>query len=82
VALGRRSGFIEKNPDIYKKIIELRPNGPLEISYMRGAAGRVVPCRYDFILADKSFEVKKVEYLYQESVASGSDHSLVRTTFF
>ena len=48
---------------------------------MRGAAGRVVPCRYDFILADKSFDVEKVEYLYQESVASGSDHSLVRTTF-
>ena len=73
--------FLDKNPDIYKKIIELRPNGPLEISYMRGAAGRVVPCRYDFILADKSFDVEKVEYLYQESVASGSDHSLVRTTF-
>ena len=69
--------FLRQKSDIYEKIIELRPNGPLEISYMRGAA-EVVPCRYDFILADTL--VEKVEYLYQESVAS-EDHSLVRTTF-
>jgi len=70
--------YLSKHPNKLKKISRLRPDGPLEVSYMRGYAGRVMPCRYDFILVDKSFDIEKVEYLYQESIASGSDHSLVK----
>ena len=55
----------------------LFPNGPLAVSYRRGAGAKRFDCRYDAIYATPDFEVSNVRYLYDESIAAGSDHAMV-----
>jgi hypothetical protein len=59
------------------KIVKLRPDGPLAVSYRRGQGERRLDCRYDAIYATPDIAVRRVSYLYREAVSIGCDHALV-----
>jgi endonuclease/exonuclease/phosphatase family metal-dependent hydrolase len=69
--------FLHKSPDRLAKIRAERPEGPLALSHC--AAGR--PVRYDHVWATADLQVARVEYLYEEALAAGSDHALVIVDF-
>jgi endonuclease/exonuclease/phosphatase family metal-dependent hydrolase len=69
--------FLDKNPDQLKLIQEIRPTGPLAISYDRGRKDKSIPCRYDFIYVTPDIEVHNAQYYYEEAISAGSDHALV-----
>lgn len=48
---------------------------PLAVSFIVNP--RKTERRYDFIFAKKDYEVSAIGYLYNESVAAGSDHAMV-----
>jgi hypothetical protein len=54
-----------------------RPTGPLALSFRRGPKGKVIDCRYDFVFASPDIVVRDVSYLYDASIAAGSDHAIV-----
>lgn len=64
------------NPDRFRKVAEIHPQGPLAHSYRRGRAAPIY-CRYDFIYVSSHFSVQEVSYPYDSSIAAGSDHSIV-----
>ena len=69
--------FLDTSPEARAKIRAERPDGPLAVSYC--AAGR--PVRYDHLWATADLGVARVEYLYEEALAAGSDHALVVVDF-
>jgi hypothetical protein len=69
--------WLADNDEQFARRRHLRPNGPLEISYVRGNVAQGNPCRYDMILASPEFQVKHVEYRFADALAAGSDHGLV-----
>ncbi|MGH7230399.1 MAG: endonuclease/exonuclease/phosphatase family protein [Nitrospiraceae bacterium] len=68
--------YLLNNPQEFDRIVQLRPTGPLAVSYDRGKRSPI-PCRYDFILASSKFSVAKVSYDYDAAREAGSDHSMV-----
>jgi endonuclease/exonuclease/phosphatase family metal-dependent hydrolase len=69
--------FLDDSPPERAKVIAERPDGPLAMSHC--AANR--PVRYDHVWATADLSVARVEYLYEEAVAAGSDHALVVVDF-
>lgn len=68
--------YLNKNPEIYEKIVRKRPEGPLAVSYRRGTKAKV-PCRYDFIYATADLKQLFVDYCYDKATNAGSDHAIV-----
>ncbi len=70
---------LNKNNEELRKIATEYPDGPLVVSHKtekrKGFAGNAR--RYDAVWVSNHFDVKNVAYPYEESIASGSDHSLV-----
>jgi len=69
--------YLIGNPDIYETIVQSRPKGPLAVSHITGKGHKPKKRRYDFIFVTPDIKVKKVEYLFEEACAAGSDHALV-----
>jgi hypothetical protein len=69
--------FLATHPAELTAIKQLRPNGPLEITHVRGKSLKRTPCRYDFIYCTPSTIVDSISHLYERSLAAGSDHALV-----
>lgn len=69
--------YLEDHPEVFRAVRALRPEGPLEVSFVRGPGRHRYLCRYDHILISGDFRPASVRYLYNASVAAGSDHSLV-----
>jgi hypothetical protein len=70
--------YLKNDPILLEKIKDKRPEGPLAISYQRGTGNKVY-CRYDFIYTTHDLTPLEVDYLYNESLIAGSDHSLIIT---
>jgi len=69
---------LRNNKDQYQAIIQQRPDGPLAVSYVRkGISKTPIEDRFDYIFATCDFIVNECKYLYDEGVASGSDHAIV-----
>jgi endonuclease/exonuclease/phosphatase family metal-dependent hydrolase len=65
--------WLRANPKEYRRCLELRPDGPLEITYKRGAT-----CdRFDYLMISDEFRVCRMTYDYEGATAAGSDHALV-----
>jgi len=60
---------------------EIPASGPLATTHVLSRSK--TPVRYDQIWLSPQFKVKKVEHLYDEAIAAGTDHALViaETTF-
>ena len=69
--------YLMSNPDIYETIVQNRPEGPLAVSHITGKGRRGTERRYDFIFVTPDIRVKKVEYIFEEACAAGSDHAYV-----
>ena len=69
--------YLMNNPDLLETIRKSRPKGPLAVSHLRGKGSNQKASRYDFIFVTPDIRVKKVEYLFEEACAAGSDHALV-----
>jgi endonuclease/exonuclease/phosphatase family metal-dependent hydrolase len=54
-----------------------RPKGPLAVSHVTGKGRKPIERRYDFIFVTPDIRVRRVDYLFEESRAAGSDHALV-----
>lgn len=70
---------LNNNKQLLEEIITERPNGPLAVSHRTGKRRESIgnPRRYDAVWMSDHYEVSNVIYPYDESVAAGSDHSLV-----
>jgi exonuclease III len=66
--------FLEDQPADLEQIRTARPNGPLAVTYKRAGSGGD---RMDRIYASPSFDVRRVEHVYERAVAAGSDHGAV-----
>ena len=69
--------YLMNNPDLLETIVRNRPKGPLAVSHLRGKGSNQKASRYDFIFVTPDIKVKKVEYMFEEACAAGSDHALV-----
>jgi len=69
--------YLMSNQDLFKTIVQDRPEGPLAVSHMTGKGRNPTERRYDFIFATPDIRVKKVEYIFEKACAAGSDHALV-----
>lgn len=71
--------FLKKENEVLIEIISRSPNGPLAVSYRTGKRkdSTGIARRYDAVWVSGHYDVEHVRYLYKESVAAGSDHSLV-----
>jgi exonuclease III len=69
--------FLSDHDDLRERIVRLRPQGPLAVSYQRGVQGRITACRYDHILVSPEIHVSAMGYEYADAVGAGSDHALV-----
>ncbi len=68
----------QREHDRARRALAERPDGPLEVSYVRGHAGqRQTHCRYDALYVSEHVAVRDVRYLYDASVAAGSDHAAI-----
>jgi endonuclease/exonuclease/phosphatase family metal-dependent hydrolase len=65
-------------PERFAAARAVRPDGPLEVSYLEQRTDPPSPRRYDVILASPEWAVRDVAYDYQGAVEAGSDHGLVR----
>lgn len=73
--------LFQRQPDRLEQARVERPEGPLEVSYIRKYRGEArTRCRYDVIYASEDFDVAIVEYLYDEADHAGSDHAAVFAT--
>lgn len=71
--------YLNKNKSALTEIMTKAPNGPLAVSHITGKRKDSPdnPRRYDAVWVSDDYDVTNVTYPYEESVASGSDHSLV-----
>jgi hypothetical protein len=65
-------------PERRAAALAARPEGPLEVSYVERRTDPPSPRRYDVILASPEWRVKDVTYDYAGSIATGSDHGIVK----
>lgn len=73
--------LFQREPERLEDARAERPEGPLEVSYIRKFRGEArTRCRYDVIYASEDFDVASVEYLYDEADDAGSDHAAVFAT--
>jgi hypothetical protein len=72
--------LFEREPHRREQTLSRPRDVPLAVSYIRGHAGqRQTPCRYDTVYVSEHLDVEDVRYLYDESIAAGSDHAAVAT---
>jgi endonuclease/exonuclease/phosphatase family metal-dependent hydrolase len=64
---------LARDPDRYAALIDARPEGPLEVSYIRSGTED----RFDYILVSPDIEVSECRYDYAGGKAAGSDHGIV-----
>ncbi|MFZ1398279.1 MAG: endonuclease/exonuclease/phosphatase family protein [Candidatus Promineifilaceae bacterium] len=69
--------YYRNNPEAHQAIVQLRPDGPLAISYVRGSRKKPVPDRFDYIFASPDIEVFQCTYDYEGGIGAGSDHGIV-----
>ena len=69
--------YLLSNQDMLETIVQDRPKGPLAVSHITGKGSNPKERRYDFIFVTPDIKVKKVEYVFEEACAAGSDHALV-----
>lgn len=71
--------WIEKDPRRLDDVRQVRPHGPLAISYCtrRRGAKPPTPWRFDAVWVSRRFVVHDVQYPYEQSIAARSDHSAV-----
>jgi endonuclease/exonuclease/phosphatase family metal-dependent hydrolase len=69
--------YLIKNPDLHETIVQSRPKGPLAVSHITGKGHKPKERRYDFIFVTPDISVKKIDYLFEEACAAGSDHAYV-----
>ena len=65
--------YLRKNPRAYNKIRRERPDGPLELTYMR----KNRPTRFDYIMISNEFDVLEMVHDYKGAKKCGSDHAFV-----
>jgi len=68
---------LSAHPQEYEQIKELRPQGPLAVSYIRGSKKYPVEDRFDYVFVSGEMEVRSCSYDYKGATAAGSDHALV-----
>jgi exonuclease III len=61
-------------------VVNLRPGGPLAVTYRRGSSNRPRSDRFDRILASADLTPIDVEHRYDDGIAAGSDHAAVLAT--
>ena len=69
--------YLSNKPDLLEAIKQSRPKGPLAVSHITGKGYTPTERRYDFIFVSPDIRVKKVDYIFEEACAAGSDHALV-----
>lgn len=69
--------YFANNPEAYQAAVQLRPEGPLAVSYVRGSRKNPTPDQFDFIFASPDIEVLQCTYDYEGGIAAGSDHGIV-----
>jgi endonuclease/exonuclease/phosphatase family metal-dependent hydrolase len=71
--------WLDDHPEELAQIRREHPLGPLAVSHRtgkrKGQPG--TDRRFDSIWVSNHFQVRKVEYLYEQSLAAGSDHAAV-----
>lgn len=72
--------WLDAHPDELARRRAEHPEGPLAVSNMPGPKAHRSPYRYDAIWVSDHFEVQDIRYLYDEAIAAGTDHALVRGT--
>ena len=65
--------WLRTHPEEYAKCLELRPRGPLEITYKRGATYD----RFDYLMISDELRVRGMTHDYEGATAAGSDHAFV-----
>jgi hypothetical protein len=65
--------YLREHRDAYEKLISLRPNGPLEVTYKRGGTLD----RFDYIMVSDDFCVDEISHDFAGAREAGSDHGLV-----
>jgi endonuclease/exonuclease/phosphatase family metal-dependent hydrolase len=65
--------FLLEHPDAYAKLVAVRPNGPLEVTYKRG---RTLD-RFDYLMISDEYFVRDITHDYNGAREAGSDHGLV-----
>jgi hypothetical protein len=68
--------YLDGHPEELAVIKADRPDGPLMISHRTGDQDEN-RYRYDAVWLSPHFEVKSVQYLYEEAIEAGTDHALV-----
>lgn len=69
--------YLKDNATEYAEIVERRPDGHLEVSYVRKNRGNPVPERMDYIFITRELSPNDVSYHFDASISAGSDHGLV-----
>ncbi|MFZ4433312.1 MAG: hypothetical protein ACOYOQ_08985 [Microthrixaceae bacterium] len=69
--------WLAEHPDELDAIRRRRPDGPLEVTYVRGQS-RKFGQRVDAVMASTTIGVDQVEHSYTDAILAGSDHSYVR----
>jgi hypothetical protein len=64
--------WLDDAPDRWEAIRAARPDGPLEVSFVRRAGRRA---RYDHLFVTDDVHVERIDY--RQPYADGSDHSLI-----
>jgi hypothetical protein len=65
--------YLRENRDAYEKLLNCRPNGPLEVTYKRGD----LLDRFDYIMVSDDFDVDEISHDFEGAREPGSDHGLV-----
>ncbi len=69
--------YLRQHPVEYERITELRPRGPLAVSYVRGSTRNPTEDRMDYVFVSDEIGVISCSYDYEGARASGSDHAIV-----
>jgi hypothetical protein len=65
--------YLREEPRCIRKLINRRPNGPLEVTYKRGDTLD----RFDYIMVSDDFHVDEISHDFEGAREPGSDHGLV-----
>jgi len=71
--------WLFEDPDRLEAVERRRPNGPLAVTFVRGASRKVAD-RFDAVMASTDVRVRHVDHSYDDAVSAGSDHSYVHAT--
>lgn len=67
---------VERDPDLHRRIVAARPEGPLAVTHRR----RTTDCRYDAIYASPEIEVLSITHDWDQAREAGSDHAALLAT--